>query len=100
MSTYELIAILALVAYAIYKQTRVNEITGRNRFKLALVYGIVGVAIGVHVPHHAVTLGLIGVSLAASLVIGWVRGRYTKVWLAADGRIYSQGTVLTVSLFL
>ncbi len=100
MSTYELIAILALVGYAVYKQTRVNEITGHNRFKLAVIYGVVGILVGVHVPHHGAALGLIGVSLAASLAIGWVRGRCTRVWLAQDGRIYSQGTVLTVGLFL
>jgi hypothetical protein len=100
MSGFELIAILALVGYAIYKQTQVNEITGQGRFKLALIYAIVGVAIGVRVPHHAATYGLLAIGLAASLIIGLLRGRFTRMWRAADGRVYSRGTVLTVALFL
>ena len=59
MSPIELIAILALVGYAIYRQTRVSAVTGHARFKLAWIYGIVGVALGLHVSHQPAALGLL-----------------------------------------
>ena len=40
-----------------------------------------------------------GASLALSVTVGLLRGRLTRVWAEA-GHIYSQGTPLTVSLFL
>ena len=43
---------------------------------------------------------LLGVSLLASLLIGYVRGTRSRMWREGDGRVYSQGTVLTVGLFL
>ena len=100
MNTYEMIAILALVGYAIYKQTRISEVTGRSRFKLAMIYAIVGVVIGLHIAHDRGTIVLLLVSFAASLVVGLIRGRRTRVWREADGRIMTQGTVFTVGLFL
>jgi len=100
MSVTELIIILALTGYAIYRQTQVNEITGKNRFKLAIIYGVVGIIVGVHVPHTAAALGILAISLLASLVVGLIRGRHTTMWREADGRIYTRGTVFTVSIFL
>jgi hypothetical protein len=100
MSTSELIVILALTGYAIFQQTRKHEITGKARFKLALIYGIVGVAIGVNVAHSVGAVALLAVSLLASLLIGYVRGTRSRMWRETDGRVFSQGTVFTVSLFL
>jgi hypothetical protein len=100
MSMFELIAILALVGYAIYKQTRVSPVTGHARFKLAIIYGIVGICLGVHVAHDGATILLLAVSLVASLVVGLIRGTRTRVWRAADGRVLTQGTVFTVGMFL
>jgi hypothetical protein len=100
MSTTELIIILALTGYAVYQQTRKHEITGKARFKLAMIYAIVGLVLGVHVAHSGAAFALLGVSLLASLVIGYVRGTRSRMWREADGRVYSQGTVLTVGLFL
>lgn len=99
MTTFELIAIIVLVGYAIYRQTRTNEITGHDRFKLAIIYGIVGVCLGIHFPHTPLALGLIGLSILAGVVVGLVRGKYTRMW-QEDGRIYTRGTALTVGLFL
>lgn len=101
MTPLDGIAILALVAYAIYRQTRISEITGQSRFKLAIIYGAVGLAVGgFALPHGAAAFGLLGVSIALSVVVGLVRGRLTRMWMAEDGRILSQGTALTVGLFL
>jgi uncharacterized membrane protein YfcA len=100
MSITELIIILALTGYAVFKQTRRNEITGRSRFKLAIIYAIVGIVLGVHVAHSATAVGLLVLSLLASLVIGYVRGTRSRMWRENDGRVYSQGTVFTVGLFL
>src|ERR1700743_3619043 len=100
MSTTALIIILALTGYAVFQQTRTHEITGKSRFKLALIYAIVGLVLGVHVAHSAAAIGLLGISLLASLAIGYVRGTRSRMGGGADGRVYSQGTVLTVGLFL
>jgi len=100
MSTTELIIIAALVGYAIYKQTRVSVVTGRARFKLALTYAIVGVVLGITVPHNAAAVGLLGASFVISLVVGFARGACTRVWREADGRVRSRGTAVTIGLFL
>jgi hypothetical protein len=99
MSTSELIIILALTGYAVFKQTRKHEITGQSRFKLAMVYVITGLVLGVHVEHSTGAVALLAVSLLASLLIGYVRGTRSRMW-REDGRVYSRGTVLTVGLFL
>jgi uncharacterized membrane protein YfcA len=100
MSLTELLIILALTGYAVYKQTRINEVTGRGRFTLAIIYAAVGLGLGIHVQHSASTLALLAVSLLASLVVGLIRGRRTKVWREADGRIFSRGTAFTIGIFL
>jgi hypothetical protein len=100
MSITEIIAIIALVGYAIYKQTRVHEVTGQNRFKLATIYAVVGVCIGVTMPHSVGTVILLGTSLLASLLVGYIRGRGTRIWAEADGRILARGTATTITLFL
>lgn len=100
MSTTELIIILALVTYAVFQQTRQHEVTGRARFKLALSYGIVALVVGIHVGHTAVAIGLLAISLLASLIVGFIRGSRSRMWRTADGPVFTQGTVFTVSLFL
>jgi hypothetical protein len=101
VSPLELIAILALTGFAVYRQSKVNEVTGRDRFKLAVIYGAVGLIIGgFSLPHGAVAVALLVASVAISVLVGFARGRLTRVWLAPDGRRYSQGTVLTIGLFL
>ena len=42
MTPTEIIAMLALAGYAVYRQTRQNEVIGKCRFKLAIIYAIVG----------------------------------------------------------
>jgi hypothetical protein len=101
MSLTEVLAILALVAWSAYRQTKVNEVTAGSRFKLAIIYAIVGVAVGgFDLPAGFAGVAMIVIGLALSLVVGLLRGRMTRVWAAADGRVFSQGTTVTVALFL
>jgi hypothetical protein len=101
MSPTEIIIILALTGYAIYQQTRRHEVDGKNRFKLAIIYAVGGLIVGgIYMPKNAAAWGLLVLSIALSAGVGLLRGRKTRVWAAANGKIYSQGTVLTISLFL
>jgi hypothetical protein len=101
MSPTEIILLLALTGYAIYQQTRKHQVTGQNRFKLAIIYGIVGLVVGgLNMPANATAFGLLALSALLSIGVGLLRGKYTKVWAAADGKVYSQGTALTIGLFV
>lgn len=101
MSPLEVIAILALSAWAIYKQTVVAEVsTTLARFKMAGIYAAVGLAIGgFNQPSGADGWTMIAVGLSLSFVVGVLRGRFTRVW-TADGKVWRQGTALTVGLFV
>ena len=100
MSPIEILALLALVGYAIYRQTRQNEVVGGSRYKLAIIYAIVGVIIGgFSLPHSAAEVLVLGIGLALSVVVGLARGRLTHLW-AEDGKVYSKGTPLTIGLFV
>jgi hypothetical protein len=101
MSATEILAILALVAWSIYRQTRKSEVTAKDRFKMAIIYAIVGVCVGVFDrPSGLAGYGMIAIGLALSLAVGLARGRLTRVWADAQGRVFSQGTAVTVGLFL
>ena len=100
MSPFEIVALLALVGYAIYRQTRQNEVVGGSRFKLPIIYAIAGVVVGgFALPHSAAEVVVLGIGLALSVIVGLARGRLTHLW-AEDGKVYSKGTPLTIGLFL
>ena len=67
MSPIEIVALLALVGYAIYRQTRETEVVGGSRFKLAIIYTAAGLISGVHIAHTFTAYALLVVSLLASL---------------------------------
>ena len=46
MSPFEIAAILAMTVYAIYKQTVVSKVSAQGRFKMAVIYAVIGVAVG------------------------------------------------------
>jgi hypothetical protein len=100
MTVGELLWIIGLCAYAVYQQTRKHEIVGNARFRLAIIYGVVGLIIGgFNLPTKTLSIVFLLISVALSLVFGYIRGRLTKVWAEA-GHVYSQGTPLTITLFL
>jgi hypothetical protein len=100
MSATTLIAILALVGFALYRQTRTHELTGAGRYKLALIYAIVGICIGVGLPHNTAAYGLFAISLLASVAVGWLRGQRMPIWQDVDGRTFTRGSAATIALFL
>jgi uncharacterized membrane protein YfcA len=104
VSVTEVLILVAMIGYAIYRQTQRHEVVGSSRYKLAIIYAIVGLAVGgFSRPDTAAEWGLLVASLALSIVVGLARGRLTRVWADdTDGehRVYSQGTALTVGLFL
>lgn len=100
MSPIEIILLLVLAGYAIYRQTRQREVVAAGRFKLAIIYGVVGLAVGgFSHPNNGTEWLLLIVSLLLSVGVGLLRGRLTTVWKAGD-HVYAQGTTLTISLFV
>ncbi len=101
MSPIEIAAILAMTAYAIYQQTITREVTAKGRFKMAVIYTVIGVAVGgFMLPAGALGWGLLFLSLAVSAVVGVIRGRRTDVWMQPDGRVVRKGNAVTITLFL
>ena len=100
MAWYQIALLIAAVAYAVYRQSQRHEVVGDGRFKLAIIYGVVGFAVGgFSRPDNVTEVLLLVSSLLLSVLVGTLRGRYTRVW-AEDGRVFSQGTKLTIALFL
>ena len=100
MDPVELVLILALVCYSIYRQTQKSEVVGNSRFKLAIIYAVVGLLVGGFRPPIGFwPILVLAISLALSVVVGWLRGRKAKVW-AESGRVYCRGTPLTIGLFI
>ncbi len=100
MGITEILILVAMMGYAIYMQTKRHEVVGDKRFKLAVLYAIIGLAVGgVNIPDQPFEIGFLVVGLLLSVVVGLIRGRYTRVW-TEGGRVYSQGTAFTITLFL
>jgi hypothetical protein len=101
MSPIEIVAILALTGYAVYKQSRTSEVADAGRFKMAIIYGIVALCVGGFVvPRGYEATSLLAASVLLSVVVGTARGVLTPIWIGADGRMMRRGTALTVGLFL
>ncbi|MTD16164.1 DUF1453 domain-containing protein [Nakamurella sp. YIM 132087] len=101
MSPIELIALLALTGWAIYKQTVITEVTASGRFKMAIIYAAVGLAVGgFAMPHTTGAAALLIGGFALSALVGLARGHYTKIWITEDGKTMRKGTALTIALFL
>jgi hypothetical protein len=102
MTPLQLLILVGMIVFAVYKQTQVRAVpSGFRRFKLALIYGAIGYWVGgFGAPSGAFAVSLLAFSILLSVVVGLARGVHTRIWLAADGTPMSQGTVLTVGLFL
>ncbi|WP_420993344.1 hypothetical protein ACKI2N_014490 [Cupriavidus sp. 30B13] len=100
MTPTQLLIIVALCCYAVYRQTVRCQVDGKTRFKLAIIYAVVGfMAGGFHAPASPAAWALLLGGLALSAVVGYARGRLTTLWVEQDV-VYSQGTRLTIALFL
>jgi hypothetical protein len=100
MSPVELTVIIAVVCYAVFQQTRRHQLHKGSRFKLAAIYGVVGLSVGgAHLPETTLSIAFLLLSIALSLIVGLARGRLTRVWCEGE-TAFSQGTKLTVTLFL
>lgn len=100
MTVPELLVLIALMTYAVYRQSRRHELVGSTRFKMAFIYIGVGLLIGgLRLPVGLLGYAFVAASIALSVVVGLIRGRYTRI-STDDGRVYAQGTIFTISLFI
>jgi hypothetical protein len=101
MSPTEITALIALSVYPVYEQSRVSQVEGQGRFKIAIIYAVVAVTVGGStVPTSTPAVLTLACGLLLSVSVGLARGRLTQVWMAIDGTVLSKGTILTVGLFV
>ncbi|HYG42102.1 MAG TPA: hypothetical protein VEA17_04200 [Bordetella sp.] len=101
MTGSQILILVALTVFAVYRQTARTEVVGRTRFKLAAIYAAVGLlAGGFYLPPDSRSWWVLALSLAASAIVGVLRGRLTRLYREPNGRLFSQGTPVTIGLFL
>jgi hypothetical protein len=101
MTPLEAAALAVLVGYTIYAQARVHEVPEHERYIAPFVYALIGLAAGgISIPDDALSVSTLTAGILASVAVGLARGRVCHVWMAPDGSVHSQGTMLTVSLSL
>ncbi len=100
MSPLAIATLVLLTVYAVYRQSIESEVIGSSRFKLAIIYAVVGIAVGgFHQPEGTSAWATLAASVSLSAVIGIARGRLTTLTVR-QGRIYCRGTPLTIGLFV
>jgi uncharacterized membrane protein len=104
MNPVQLVFLAGMVGFAIYRQTRVGPAGGPGRFKMALIYGAIGLVslalTGWVLPGDSRGWAVLAIGITLSAVVGVARGLLTRVWTDENGRVLRQGTWLTVSLFV
>jgi hypothetical protein len=101
MSPTEITALIALSVYPVYQQSRVSQVEGQGRFKIAIIYAVVAMTVGgSSLPTGTPAVVVLALGLLLSVSVGLARGRLTQVWMATDGTVLSKGTILTVGLFV
>ncbi|MBL7637542.1 DUF1453 family protein [Atlantibacter hermannii] len=100
MTTTQILMLLALTCWSVYKQTIRTEVNGKGRFKMAKIYGIVGLVVGgFYLPTDAIAWATVVLSVGASALVGVMRGNLTRLSIEG-GKVFSQGSALTIGLFL
>lgn len=103
ITTVSIAAVVAATAYSAVKQRRPHTVAfGVARFKKAAVLVGAGVVFGAFdPPTNRVALVSFAISLAMSVVVGWLRGRWSLLWRAAGAStVLHRGTTLTIGLFI
>lgn len=100
MTTTQILMLIALTCWSVYKQTIRTEVNGKGRFKMAKIYGIVGLVVGgFYLPTNAIAWATVVLSVGASALVGVMRGNLTRLSIEG-GKVFSQGSALTIGLFL
>ncbi|MDV7021464.1 hypothetical protein R4P48_02060 [Atlantibacter subterranea] len=100
MTATQILMLIALTCWSVYKQTIRTEVNGKGRFKMAKIYGIVGLVVGgFYLPTDAIAWATVVLSVGASALVGVMRGNLTRLSVE-DGKVFSQGNALTIGLFL
>lgn len=100
MTATQILLLIALTCWSVYQQTIRREVQGKGRFKMAKIYGIAGLAIGgFYLPADGIAWATMIIGVGASVLIGVMRGNLTCLTVG-DGKVFSQGNVLTIGLFL
>ncbi|WP_312383466.1 hypothetical protein [Atlantibacter subterraneus] len=100
MTATQILMLIALTCWSVYKQTIRTEVNGKGRFKMAKIYGIVGLIVGgFYLPTDAIAWATVVLSVGASALVGVMRGNLTRLSVE-DGKVFSQGNALTIGLFL
>ncbi|UTJ48958.1 hypothetical protein NLZ15_08075 [Atlantibacter subterranea] len=100
MTATQILMLIALTCWSVYKQTIRTEVNGKGRFKMAKIYGIVGLVVGgFYLPTDAIAWATVVLSIGASALVGVMRGNLTRLSVE-DGKVFSQGNALTIGLFL
>ncbi|OWF76970.1 hypothetical protein B4900_17750 [Yersinia rohdei] len=102
MTPVQILIILALTLFALYRQSISHEVSlGPARFKWVWIYGVVGLLVGgTYMPTTITSWSVLGSGVLFSIIIGMLQGRLIEIWQESDGRIFCKGTPLTMTLFL
>ena len=101
MSPQQILIIVALTVYAIYKQSVAHPVNGKTRFKLAIIYIVVGLVTGgFYLPPSSLSWTILIVGLLLSAIVGVARGRLSRMWITPDNTVMVRGTPLTITLFV
>lgn len=97
--TYLIVAVVIVVV--IGRQLLPGPINERRLLLLPLAATVYGLYLMSKTPHPGLLdLALLAVNLGLGAVLGVGRGATVKVWRGADGVLMSQGTLLTLGLWL
>jgi hypothetical protein len=95
-----LLLIAAAVAWVLARQVRATRVKPRLLWLAPLVLAYFGIrALPAAFWHVAADLGLLALSAALSVGLGVWRGQTIRVWRAADGTWWRQGSVRTLALW-
>lgn len=82
MTATQILMLIALTCWSVYKQTIRTEVNGKGRFKMAKIYGIVGLVVGgFYLPTDAIAWATVVLSVGASALVGVMRGNLTRLTL-------------------